>query len=109
MSTGHGSLSVTDASRETLALLRERDRSLAQERENRAALQALTTQRLERNLANLKREREQLAAARDTVAERLAATEREAARFASLEADGHVAATQIQQQRDRVLEQRGRL
>lgn len=109
LATGHGSLSVGDANRETLALLRERESSLEQERESRDALDALTARRLERNVANLEREREQLIAARDTVAERLAATEREAARFASLAADGFVPATQVEQERDRVLEQRGRL
>lgn len=109
MSTAHGSLSVADANRATLDLLADRERSLLQERENRDALQELNRERLTKRLASLEREKEQLRAARDTIAERLRASERETARFASLEADGYVTATQMQGQRDRVLEQRGQL
>jgi len=107
ISTERGSLSVHAANDATLALLQEREASLAQELAGRRSLDRLRAQRLAARLDNLLEEQRQLAAAAATVDQRLSAAEAEARRFATLKSKGFVAATQVQQQRDRVLEQRG--
>lgn len=109
ISTERASLRVRAANGKTLELLAEREASLVAERDGQRRLQTLNEQRIARQLASLEREAQQLDDAIATHRERLGAAEREVARVEKLKADGYVAATQVQQERDRVLEQRGRL
>jgi membrane fusion protein len=109
VSTEKASLSVRAANDETIALLRERESSLEQELGTQAEIDRLRLRGIDDSLSSLQREQSQLDAAIDTVEQRLQAARKEARRFEQLEDDGFVAATQLQQQRDQVLEQRGRL
>lgn len=109
ISTERASLSVRAANDATIKLLRERQASLEKELDSRRHLDEVRARRIADQLANLQEEQGQLDAAITTVAKRLQAAEREAQRFETLADDGFVAATQIQQQRDRVLDQQGRL
>lgn len=109
ISTERGSLSVRAANGQTLGLLRERETSLQVELANRRRLDQLRAGRVADSLENLREERRALDAAIRTLERRLRAASEEAARFDKLESEGFVAATQLQRQQDRVLEQRGQL
>lgn len=109
VSTERASLSVRAANDKTIELLREREASLVGELRSREAIDALRQQRLDDDLHNLEAEQRQLDAAIRTNQQRLESAERETARFSELEADGFVAANQVQSHRDNVLDLRGRL
>lgn len=109
ISTERGSLSVRAANDATIELLRERLASLEKELEGQRSLQHVRERRVERQLTSLLQEREQLQLAVATHTERLRSAEREVERLDKLQVDGFVAVAQVQQERDRVLEQRGRL
>ncbi|MCB1801237.1 MAG: HlyD family efflux transporter periplasmic adaptor subunit [Gammaproteobacteria bacterium] len=109
ISTERGSLSVRAANGRTLELLAERHASLEAERAGQRKLQSVREQRIATQQASLEREAQLLDDAIATHRQRLQSAEQEAARLEKLKADGYVAATQVQQERDRVLEQRGQL
>ena len=109
VSTERASLQAPAAHDTTLDLLSQRRASLEKERDKRRQLLALQEQRLARRQSNLEAERKQLDAAIDTLRDRLSAAEREVQRFEKLRDKGFVAETRLQEQRDHVLDQRGRL
>ena len=109
VSTRRGSLSVRDVNDATMDLLRERRASLERELASQARIDRLRLQGIDDSLAHLDEEQQQLDAAIATVEQRLQAAQRETGRFVQLKKDGFVAANQLQQQRDLVLEHRGRL
>ena len=109
ISTERSSLSVADANATTLALLAQRELSLARELAGQREIQQLRVRRVDEQLASLADEQHQLDAAIATLQQRLRAVEKEVARVDKLADDGFVAATLVQQERDRMLEQRGQL
>jgi membrane fusion protein len=109
VSTERGSLSVRDVNDATMELLRERRASLERELASQHEIDRLRLQGIDERLANLHEEQQQLDVAIATVEQRLQAAQRETERFARLKKEGFVAANQLQQQRDLVLEHRGRL
>lgn len=109
VSTERSSLSVHAANSTTIALLRERQASLEKELAGHDEMQRLRAQRIDAQLTSLDEERHQLDGAIATMRERLQAAERELARIEKLKVDGYVAAAQVQQESDRVLDQRGQL
>lgn len=109
ISTERASLHAPAAHDTTLELLSQRRASLEKERESRRSLLTLRRHRLAEQQASLQAERQQLDAAIRTLEDRLRAAEREVGRFERLQNKGFVAETQLQQQRDHLLDQRGRL
>ncbi len=109
VSTERGSLSVRAVNDATMDLLRDRRDSLERELASQERIDQLRVHGIDDSLSNLRAEQQQLDAAISTVEQRLQATQREVERFEELKKDGFVADNKLQQQRDLVLEHRGRL
>lgn len=109
VSTERGSLSVRSANAATIELLRQRQASLEDELLAQGRIEQLKIQGLSERVASTRSELRQLERTYRTARERLTASQREAARFATLQRDGYVAATQVQQQKDQVLDQKTRM
>jgi membrane fusion protein len=109
ISTDRGSLETPASQTAAIETIRQRQAALAREIEAQAGIARMQAAGAQERLRRMDVERRELQAAAANQRQRVDGAERAAARFETLRAQGFVADAQIEQKRDELLEQRGRL